>query len=231
MKVTSEKVLKVLKTHIVPIIAVALLCFAAVFGYMKLCVAPTYYSNAKFYISRTENKNSNEVTTTRLLAETFIEILNTNMFFEKVNSALPDGLKNEFTADKIKADSKFEIRNGTEIIQIEFGDKNKDAVIPVIEALLSQVQNHLLAAYGDCSFHIVDNPRDVSISSSKASLSAVIAFLAGALITFLIFLLKDIMDVHVRSAADISARYDVPVIGTVPTFSRNGISKGGRKNG
>ncbi len=231
MKITGDRAYKVFKTHLLLILAVALVCFGAAYGYLKLFVAPTYCAEAKFYIESANLKgNSGDVTTTRMLAETFVEILNTNSFFKNVHNNLPDGLKEKYTSYDLMAGCQFSIRNNTEVVMVRYTDGDQQAVIPVITAILSSLQPHLDVAYGDCSCHIVDTPDGPSVSSSRTKTVCLLAVLAGAAVAYCFFLLKDMLDIHVRTAEDLVSRYNVPVIGTVPSFEK-GVRKEVNVNG
>lgn len=219
--ITTEKVLTILRKHLVPIIAAALVFFAGAYGYMKLFVAPSYYAEAKFYIESSTNKGtSGDVTTTRLLAETFVEILNTNSFFKTVLANLPDGVREQFTASSLKSACSFTIQNSTEVVLIRFTSANEKAVVPVITAILSSMQPHLDVAYGECSCHIVDVPENALVSSSMTKTVCAIALAGGAFAAFMFFMLKDMLDIHVRGADDIASKYNIPIIGTVPSFGK-----------
>lgn len=232
MKITGERAYKVFKTHLLLILAVALICFGAAYGYLKFFVDPTYCADAKFYIESANKKGtSGDVTTTRLLAETFVEILNTNSFFKTVHSNLPDGLKEKYNSYSLMAGCEFSIRNSTEVILVRYTDEDQQAVIPVITAILSSLQPHLDVAYGECSSHIVDIPENPSVSSTRTKTVCLLAVIAGSVVAYCFFLLKDMLDIHVRTAEDLISRYNVPVIGTVPPFENPKTHKEVNENG
>jgi capsular polysaccharide biosynthesis protein len=59
-----------------------------------------------------------------------------------------------------------------------------------------------------------------------------LATVIGVAIVFLLLLIKDILDVHIRTAAQLSERYGVPILGSVPEFNKiKTTKKEGANNG
>lgn len=224
MNITIDQILKTLKAKLFTIIVFGLLCCGAAYTYMTLAVAPVYRSEARFYVESATTKDD-DVTTTRLLAETFVEMLDSNNFFELVHANLPEELKDDYTASSLKAGCSFSLRNNTEVILVTFTNENRDSVVPVLTAVLASLQPHLDTAYGSCSCHLVENPVPPTVSSGKTAVTSAIAFIFGAFAVLAFYMIKNVFDVHVRSAADLTERYKLPIIGTVPSFDKKAVKK------
>lgn len=235
MEISYENILKIIKKYFAVIIAVGLVFFGISFAYMKLMVAPTYYNTAKFYIrdTNTTTTTPQNVTTTRQLADTFVEILDTNSFFTVVHDKLAADPLTKDIADKysvgsLNSSSSFKVINETEIISVTFTSKNKDAVNPVLYATLNSLDEHLLVAYGDCSSHRVEFPAEkVAVSSTKTTTVCLIATLAGLIAAIAFFLIRDALDIHIKTVNDITERYNVSILGVVPEFDASVVKKSG----
>lgn len=235
MDISFESITKVIKKYLAVILAVGLVFFGISFAYMKLMVAPTYYNTAKFYIrdTNTTTTTPQNVTTTRQLADTFVEILDTNSFFTVVHDKLAADPLTKDIADKysvgsLNSSSSFKVINETEIISVTFTSKNKDAVNPVLYATLNSLDEHLLVAYGDCSSHKVEMPNaSPNVSSSKTTTVCLIATLVGIIAALIFFLIRDALDIHIKTVNDITERYNVSILGVVPEFDASVVKKSG----
>ncbi len=223
MNITFEKVTFTLKKNLAALIAVAILCFCGAFAVMKLFVPASYYTNASFYIKtsgkQTTTTTSSDINVTRLLADTFILILDTNNFFETVHENLPADVQKRYDVYSLRSATTFGSLDSTEIIRVSFESKHSDDVVTVTNTILSCVQPHITAVYGECQNNIVDSPSRANVSSTKTSVICVGASVAGVAAVFCFLLLRDVFDVHIRTAAKLSERYAVPILGTVPEFS------------
>ncbi len=228
MNITLEKITHTIKKNLIILLAAAVLLFGCAFAYMKLFVAPNYYTSAKFYIKDTAamtGTSPSDVNRTRLLAETFIQIFDSENFFEIVHSNLPADLAEKYTPGALRSGASFGIKNETEVIEVTFTSLTKEDVKPVVNAILASVPTHLEIAYGECSCHIVDDPSGTHVSSSRTMIVCTAVTVVGVVLLFFFFLVRDALDVHIRSAADIAERYGIPILGTIPEFDTTKLKK------
>lgn len=228
MNITLEQITRTIKKNFVILLAAAVLLFALAFGYVKLFTAPSYYTSAKFYIKDSAIMSAtspSDVNRTRLLAETFIQILDSEDFFEIVKENLPEELSEKYSAAQLRSGSSFGIKNETEVIEVTFTSLSKNDVEPVVNAILVSVPTHLETAYGECSCHIVDDPSGTRVSSSRTLIVCSVVAIIGVVLLVLFFLIRDALDVHIRSAADIATRYGIPILGTIPEFDTAKLKK------
>ncbi len=228
MNITLEKITHTIKKHFIVLIAAAVLFFGCAFAYMKFFVAPRYYTSAKFYIKDTVMINSTsptDVNRTRLLAETFIQILDSDNFFEIVHEHLSEDLADKYTPGSLRSGASFVIMNETEVVNVTFTSLSESDVQPVVNAILASIPEHLAIAYGECSCHIVDDPSGTYVSSSRTLIVCSVVTFVGVIAILLVFLIRDALDVHIRSASDIVERYGVPVLGTIPEFDTAKLKK------
>ncbi len=228
MNITLEKLTRTVKKNLVILLAAAVLLFALAFAYVKLFTAPSYYTSAKFYIKDTaamSTASPSDVNRTRLLAETFIQILDSENFFEIVKTNLPDELAEKYDAGALRLGASFGIKNETEVIEVTFTSLTKNDVEPVVHAILASVPTHLEIAYGECSCHIVDDPSGTRVSSTRTMIVCTAVTVVGVAILLLFFLIRDAMDVHIRSAADVASRYGIAILGTIPEFDTAKLKK------
>ncbi|MBQ3230253.1 MAG: hypothetical protein IJB49_04465 [Clostridia bacterium] len=227
MNISIEKITRIIKKNLLIILAVALLFFGGAFAYMKLLVAPRYFTTAEFYAKDTsiDTSTSQGLNATRAQADTFIIMLETDNFFKSVYEALPDDVKEKTTWQSLKTSSSFGKIGETEVIQVSFVSTDESIVIPVTNTILACVQPHLDVTFGDCSCHIVDSPSDYSVSSNRTTIVCLVATVIGALLVLAVLVIRDMLDVRIRSAAVLVQRYNVPILGIIPEFDPEKIKK------
>lgn len=228
MNITLEKITHTIKKNLIIMLAAAVLLFGCAFAYMKLFTAPSYYTSAKFYIKDTAAMTStspSDVNRTRLLAETFIQIFDSENFFEIVHGNLSPELAEKYSPRALRSASSFGIKNETEVIEVTFTSLTRADVEPVVNAILASIPKHLEIAYGECSCHIVDDPSDTHVSSSRTMIICTAFTAVGVVLLLFYFLIRDALDVHIRSAADIAERYGIPILGTIPEFDTTKLKK------
>lgn len=69
------------------------------------------------------------------------------------------------------------------------------------------------------------------INGDNLTRNVLIAFAAGAVITYLIFFFVDLFDVRIKGEEDLINNYTLPIIGTVPSFEASSGRKKGYKYG
>lgn len=220
MNISIEKITRVIKKNILVILAFALLFFGGAFAYMKLLVAPRYFTTAKFYVKDTgvDTSTSQGINTTRAQADTFIVMLETDSFFKSVHEALPDDIKAKISWQALKSGSSFGRVGQTEVIKLSFTSTDDSVVVPVTNAILAAIHTHLSISFGDCSCYIVDYPSGISVSTNRTTIVCLIATLTGAVSVILFILIKDSLDTRIRSASVLAQRYNIPILGIVPEF-------------
>ncbi len=227
MNLSFEKIFGIIKKNLLVIIAVALLFFGCAFAYMKLLVAPVYYTNAKITIedTRIDTGTTQGINVQKAQTETFIVLLDSHSFFQRVHENLPDELKDKISADAIYSGTSFSRIGETEVIRVTFSSGNNDLVKPVTETIIRTVQDHLQSAFGACSCRVADPPYRNYVSSNKTTVVCIIATVLGALSVIVLLVVRDMLDVRIRTASDLAKRYNVPILGSVPEFDSSKMKK------
>ncbi|MBR6755103.1 MAG: hypothetical protein IKM22_04160 [Clostridia bacterium] len=226
-KITIKKIKTILKKNLATLLATAFLCFGGAFAFMRLAVSPNYYTTADFLLVEKASKEI-DATENRLLAETFVQILDTDRFFATVRKDLPADLIKKYSVQDLHGSASFSTVNGTEIIRLTFNLSQKSDVSIITNAIIKAVPTYISGIYGELECKTVEGPLSPEISTAKASVIGAIAAVAGFIVAFVSSLLKDILDVYVRTASQLAERYSVPILGSVPEFNRN-KKKGGAK--
>ena len=79
------------------------------------------------------------------------------------------------------------------------------------------------------------NPAPAAIKPNTAEgrgylKNCLLGAVAGLLIAAAYVILRDLLDVRIKSAEELSQRYDVPVLGSIPAFTTGKRSAAGKKS-
>ncbi|HAN20760.1 MAG TPA: hypothetical protein DCP51_03665 [Clostridiales bacterium] len=234
MTFTNEKLFKIFKDNLILIIACGLLCFGIAFAYSKFYVKPIYYSDSKIMI---ESNNPTETTTTvgitkaRMLVDTYLQMLDSNDFYEKVRTSLSGNLKNKYTTAQIMEWTTLTVQGETEVIKIRFNCLDKDDAQIILQNIVSKIPESVNFSFYQTNVKIVESPLKPVRSNDKTVMFSVVGFIFGLALVYGIAVLREALDIRVKNIKDLVERYDLPVLGSIPAFKGKVIKKEDGING
>lgn len=228
MNFTNEKLFKILKDNLILILACGVLFFGIAYAYSKFFVVPTYYSESKFTIKSEATSDINttaDLTLARQLVATYIEILDSNNFFNTVRDDLPNAIQQKYTVAQLKAWTTFSAVESTEIIKVEFNCPDREYAQQVTMTIVSAVSGYFNSSSYDVSCWTAEDAKDARLSSDKTVLYSIVGFMFGMALVYIIAVLREILDIRVKMVKDLVDRYDLPVLGSIPAFKGKVIKK------
>ncbi|PKM63188.1 MAG: hypothetical protein CVU97_01710 [Firmicutes bacterium HGW-Firmicutes-21] len=229
MNFTYEKFFKILKDNLLLILAGGVLCFGIAFAYSKFLVDPVYYSESNIKIqSNVQNPSATvgDINAARMLVDSYLVILDSYDFYEKVHQSLDADIKSRYSISQIKSWTSLSPRNNTEIIRVYFKCPDSKYAKPVTEKIIENINSHFeyFTDY-DTSVLVIETARDARVSGDRTKLFSIVGFIIGMAIIFVIAVIREVLDIRVKSVKDIVERYDMPVLGAIPTFKGKKIKK------
>ena len=199
------------------IIALIILGMALMFVKTQFLTSDTYTSSGKLLISnRTEvvkDKyyiNQGDILSARYMSETYIEILRTRDFLEKVEASLGG----RYSWEEIDRMVECTIINETEVLQITVDADSAEGAEAVGQAYMENAKTHLVEVYDGCEVEIVDRARIPERANDKGMvINLVIGMFAGVMIGILITFLILCFDTKVRKSEDVAKRYRISILG------------------
>lgn len=193
---------------------------AIAYVYSSFIADPTYTSVGTMYVRNVEEVRDsrvdvNEITASKTLVNTYIEILRSNSFTTKV----AEDVNLDYTAAEIRDMLSMSALNNTEILQIKVRNKNARHAAIVVNSILNMADDEIIRVVKAGSVEIIDEggvPK--APSSPNVKLNTISGAIIGAFLAMMIIVLVHIMDVSVRGEEDILERYDISVLGVIPTI-------------
>lgn len=207
----------------------AVIGLLAAFSYTQFLVTPLYTSSVTMFISNTpldsegdRNLTSSDYTVSTMLVNTYAAILKS----DAVLGAVADQLPADYTPAQLRDMLTVQRVGDTQIMQVdvENSDPQMAAVIgnAVLDIVPEKIQNVVKTGFVEPVDRAVASTRP---SSPHVARNCVLGFAVGLVAAFLFFLVREVLDTHVKGEEDLRSNYDVPVLGGVPNFQP---SKGGR---
>lgn len=223
MEITLPQLMKVFRKNLFAILICTLAAGAATFAISKYVIAKTYVSSVKFYVDTASsynvsvNESMNGLNYAQKLVNTYIEMLETNSFFEKVEKKSGENIPLE----EFKKTIKFSTLNDTEVFEAnvsahtpEEAKKTADVIESLTPSIISQFKTGASLKIVDPASY-PDKP-----SSPNVALDTVIGLLLSLILAGTAFLLRDSLDVRIKNEEDITQNYNLPILASVPEFGK-----------
>ncbi|MDR3238851.1 MAG: polysaccharide biosynthesis tyrosine autokinase [Clostridiales bacterium] len=217
------------------------LFLSAVFGVLiawgitSFVLKSEYESNVKLYVyapvseERTVSQDLNAVNYAQKVVNTYIQMLDTRSFFHKIDEEMSDG---QTVQTQLTYEVNFSVLGTTEVFQAAVtADSPEDAfaVAQTISVIAPQIIQEI---YETAHLKIVDPPvLNVTPVSPNLNLNLVVGLFAGLGAAALAVLLRDMLDIKIKNATELSDRYGVHVLAEVGDINeKERKSKQGQKN-
>ena len=236
---TFYDLLEVLKKYWWVIVLSAIVVATAFGVYAVRSYHEEYTTKTVFYIVRAENMEDPSGTSTSMAQEiqtmswaqkvmnSYIEILTLDSFAEKVNDDLHTNfpeLSEQYGGNKgmIKGAITLAAHEDSNLFDLTVRTGSIDCTYEIARSIekLAPIQIADITNNKD-SIIVVDDADKPTVPSNSNRLvrNAVIGFLIGALIAYVIFFVIELLDVRIKNEEDLVSNYEVPLLGTIPDYS------------
>ncbi len=194
------------------------------FFYSAYLVEPVYTSSGTLYVRNVQEKTSdkvdvNEINASKSLVGTYIEVLRSDTFTQ----IIADDVKLGYTADEIKGMLTMTALNKTEILKIQVANTNPAHTAIIVNSILTNADEEIVRVVEAGSVKIIDTGKTPKVPTSpNIPLNTITGAVLGAVISVLIIVSIHIMDVSVRGEEDVVEKYQLPVLGVIPTIKNEG---------
>lgn len=228
MEFSFKDMLNIIKKNIIIILVAAIVTGAAAYFATTLFIKPVYTSTVKLYVNtKTTAKTSYDELTSHNYAQkmvaTYIEVLNTNHFFSSVAKELPD----KYSAGYLKRNITFSEVADTEVFSATVACNDPIDAKTIADAVAKTAPKTISEQFeSNASLKIVDEAQlPKSPTSPNPWRNAIIAFIAGFIITLVISFARDYFDVKIKYDYEMTVLCGLPVLAAVPEFNAGDKSK------
>ena len=224
MQVTLPQLIKLLRKNLLPIIFCTMVAAIIVFGISEFAIEKTYVSTVKLYVftpsssAGNANENINELNYAQKVVNTYIEMLETNSFFENVEKTA--GV--EAPLENFKKMVTFNTLNDTEVFEANVSASSPEQAKKIADAVSSLAPGAIAQFKEGASLKIVDPATYPDKPSSPHVLTnTVLGLLLGLVLSVCWFLLRDSLDLRIKGEEDITEDYNLPILASIPAFNKD----------
>ncbi len=220
---------EVLKKYFVIVILSGVLCGIAGFAVSYFVIPKKYQSQALLYVENntqnTESVNINDITAAQKLVNTCQIIFKSSTMMDNLiaNLDLPytkEELNNMITANSV---------NSTEVMEIIVESGNAQEAQTIVNELIELSVQEFTRVIKSGSIEVVDYGEvNTKPSSPNVPMITLAALFVGIVVSYMIVLIRDMLDVVIKQSDNIAQIYDVPVFAEIVEFES---AKSGGKYG
>lgn len=222
MEISFKDILRIIKKNLVFIIIISLIFSVCSFFVTKFFIKKTYTATVKLYVSA-DYKDSesgyddlNRYNLSSKLVATYIELLDTNNFYEDVSKAL----NNKYTASQLKGMVTFTGVEDTEVFKADITSNSPTEAKNIADAVAKTAPTTIKELLGgNSTLKIVDTATTPqNPTSPNVTKNVIVAFLIGLVFSIIIAFIRDYFDVKIKYDDEMTTIYDVPVLAAIPDF-------------
>lgn len=225
MKEMVEIDLKALFQEVMKRIWIVILCAAIAVGaaltYTACFVTPTYKASIKVYVNNKTNNNTGGVASSDLsvalkLVNTYVNILESDNVLEKVVAQSGYDLELKQLRDMIDAQPV----DDTEMFTVSVVCEDPEMAAQIANAVAAVAPSAISDIIEGSSAKIIDYAKvpDGRFSPSYTK-TAILSFLAGALLAVVVIVLNSVLDKRVKGEEELVRLCDMPVLGMIPDIT------------
>src|SRR5574344_967783 len=209
--------------HLPLIILLSVIVGAASFAASKFLITPKYDSNATMIVSNSNQNNDpnnpqaavelGQIQANKALISTYSEIVKSKGIADRVIANLGLDMDYEVFSEKVS----IEPVKDTQIISV----KVVDTIPERAQDIANETANIFKSSIGDImnvdNVQILDGATlPEAPSSPRIARNTAIGAVLGFILGMAIVMIKELSDTRIKSSEDITAEFDIPVLGLIP---------------
>ncbi len=222
--ITLSELLSILLKHVKVLALVSLLTGAVAFVVSLFVIPPTYTSEVLLYVNNISNNqqsqgvNINDINASQQLVNTYAVILNSDPFVTGIIQAE----KLSITPEKLKKKVMIGAVNGTEILSVKVENSNSQVACNIANRYAEMAIPEIERIVSGGSVKIIANAKAADRPTSpRVGLNTVIGIMLGLVGSCIVVLLINLFDTTVKGENDLTAHYNIPILGVVPNANTN----------
>ena len=210
---------------------------AVVFGiggyiYTDQCVDPMYRSSILLYVNNSaktddnDNISSSDLATSQRLVKTYIIILRSDPVMDKVAANLERSTGKKLSGAAINGMISAGAEDDTEVFRVSVSNTDPVLAAEVANAVAAVAPKEIEAVILGSSAKVVQQASvaGAPYSPNKTRQAALFAVI-GAVLAIAFVLIREFMDVRIKSEEDLAEICDAPILGYIPELNMESSTK------
>ena len=198
----------------------AVLIGGATYTFSRLTYIPQYTSSGTIYIDTQNQTQSNDVNAVALqnaskILPTYIEVLKSTPFIEKVSG----DIKDKYTDKEILKMISFEAVEGTNLINVEVKSSDAHDSYLIAKSIMKNAPSRIAQVFEGGAMKVIEYPVEAASADPDSSFKkGIVGFILGMGLAMLIIFLINLFDTRVKSSEELTNRYGLPILGEIPNL-------------
>ncbi|MFA7197172.1 MAG: Wzz/FepE/Etk N-terminal domain-containing protein [Anaerovoracaceae bacterium] len=217
---TIQELIDIILSHIKLILLITVLSGVLAFSVSQFGLTPYYESSVKLFVNNSrigqaDTTSISDLNASERLVNTYMEIVKSNTVLQKVSDSSGTGhsvaqLKQMVSTQSVK---------NTEIFYVTVTSDDPAGAQKLANQIAKDAPAEIMDFVEATSVKVIDYATlPTEPSTPNVKLNTAIGFLLGLILSVLLVLLLDMLDVTIRSEEDLTKLVDIPVLGVIPTI-------------
>lgn len=174
--------------------------------------------------------NSSDLASSLNMIDTYVDTMKTNAFYEAVVKR-PEIVTLGYDATQLRQMVTVEKRSEYSLfIDVTVMSKNPKHAITIANSIASAIPDYIVTVLPGGMIFRADNSVSAKLVSPQTFRDTVLFGFVGAVLSIVLFILLAAADNAIKGEEDLENRYDIPILGVVPSFEPiPAATKGGTK--
>lgn len=221
IEIDLRKVFMMLKKKAAIILVIAFIGAALSGCITNLLIKPKYTAGVSFYVNNnnenlvgsTGTMTSSDLDASERLVNTYMFVVNSRTFLNKVADKLADGT----TASQLASMVSTSQVESTLAFQVNVTTENNQLSADIANVIADLAPDEIVRVLKVGGVEVIDYASAPSKPSSpNLKKNILIGFAVAFVAAFAVFFIKELFDTRILSENDLTRDFDIPVLGTVP---------------
>ncbi len=225
MEISIREILSLFYGKIKFILLLTLIGGCSLFTVNKFVLKPVYTATVQLYVNsynNTTEENLNELNYAQKIVNTYINFLQTQSFYQKVL----DQSGVHYTKEELDKMTEIKTVNSTEIFEISVTSNSAEDSYKLAR-VMQEVAPELIGKIKDNTRISVVDPvlYPNAPSGPRVMLNTILGNILGFLLAIAISIIQKLIDVNVKDEEELSSKYSIPILGSIPCFDKVSTDK------
>ena len=225
MEYSLGDIIAMLTKRLVLIIVFTFLGLSVFYFIASHVTKPIYTASVQMYVNPNQYESSADLTKltyAQQVTETYVYLLKTKAFYKSVSS---EG-DLTYNADQLQAMTNIEIVNNTELFRISVTSLSPDDSYNIAKAIEEVAPSWIKSIMSSAKISVVDPAsRPLGPSGPDITRNTMVGGFLGFMLSIVLCFLLEILNTSVKNSEDLLKKYQIPVIGAIPSYSSSFTNK------
>ncbi len=225
MEISIREILSLFYRNIKFILLLTLIGGCSLFTVNKFVRKPVYTATVQLYVNsynHTTEESLNELNYAQKIVNTYINFLQTQSFYQKVL----DQSGVQYTKEELAKMTEIKTVNSTEIFEISVTSNSAEDSYKLAQ-VMQEVAPELIGKIKDNTRISVVDPvlYPNAPSGPRVMINTILGNILGFLLAIASSIIQKLIDVNVKDEEELSSKYSIPILGSIPSFDKVSTDK------